>query len=136
MNILANKKNYVGDIYFIDPKHVVEKNRLNKYVSSKGLKANNKRPVMIGVEKSGKKVQVSDISTKATKNEIKNKLVVELKNTNLKHKSYVDTSTRAKSEATKKHFKVGIPPLIGKSKIKVDSKDIKAYLSARKSRYK
>lgn len=62
-------------------------------------------------------------------------MVVELKNTNLKHKSYVDTSTRSKSESTRKHFKVGVPPLVNKSKIKVDPQDIKRYNSARKSRF-
>lgn len=133
---LKKKKGYVGDIYFIDPSHVVEKNRLQKYNAMKGTKSSNKRPVMVGVEKSSKKVQISDISTKATNAEIKKKLMIPLIYTKMKHKSYVDSSTKSKSELTKKHFKVGEPPLVNKSKIKVDSRDIAEYESSRKKRYK
>ncbi|MCU0104726.1 hypothetical protein N7603_03555 [Acholeplasma vituli] len=133
---MKKKKGYVGDIYFIDPSHVIEKNRLQKYTEIKGSKSSNKRPVMVGIEKSSKKVQISDISTKATKAEINKKMMVPLKNTKLKQKSYVDSSTKSKSELTRKHFKVGEPPLVNKSKIKVDNRDIAEYELSRKKRYK
>jgi hypothetical protein len=133
---MKTKKRYVGDIYFVDPIHIVEKHRISQYNKLKGSKAGNKRPVMVGIEKSGNKVQISDISTKAKRHELERNLVVELKNTKLNHRSYVDTSTRSKSELTRKHFKVGESPLVKKSKIKVNSQDIDDYNKARNARYK
>lgn len=131
-----NKKKYVGDVYFVSPEHVVEKNRIKSYKEAKGKDSTNKRPVMVGVEKSSNKVQISDISTKATRKEIVGGLAVELKSSGFKRKSYVDTSTRSKSEYSNKHFKVGEPPLDKKSNIKISKQDIDRYHAARKRRYR
>lgn len=124
-------KTHVGEIYAINPKHVVHSSK--DYNKAKGSHAKNKRLVMVGVEKSSKKVQVSNMTTKATKKQVNRKQRVRLSETYPNKTSYVNTDTVAKSKITKKHFKVGIPPLT-KPQAKAKPGDIKSYQKARKAR--
>ncbi|MDZ4195960.1 MAG: hypothetical protein U1C51_01790 [Candidatus Izemoplasmatales bacterium] len=127
-------KQHEGEIYLVSPRHVVDKKDIDTYNKLKGDKAKNKRLVMVGVEKSGKKVQLSNMTTKATKKQVDKKWKVPLKNT-FNNPSYVETTTISKSKSTKKPFILGKPPLAN-NKGMVHNDDLKRYKSAREQRYK
>lgn len=134
------KKKSLGNVYAISPEHIVEKNRLIDYKNTKiarGQNPNAKKLVMVGIEKSGNKVQLSDISTKTTQRELSKKQSVKLSESNFNKASYADTSTRSKSEKTRKHFKIGVDPLtrVNQSRTKIHSSDMKKYEDARSIRF-
>lgn len=127
------KKNHIGKIYAVNPKHIVKKRDWESYEKIKGKNANNDRLVMVGVQKKNKKVQVSNLTTKATSDQIDKKHKVRLYETYKNKKSYVDTNTIGKSRLTGKNFKVGQSPL-NKPIKKAKDKDIQDYQNARKVR--
>lgn len=126
--------NHEGEIYLVNPKHVVKKKDRAQYNRTKGSKSKNKRLVMVGVQRGGKRVQISEITTKATDKQLRRKQKIELSNTKLSKKSFVDTNTIGKSRLTNKNFKVGDQPLKKPVKTKVSKDDLKTYKKARKDR--
>lgn len=128
------KKSHEGQIYLVSPKHVVQKKDLPTYNAVKGKKATNKRLVMVGVEKSGKKVQVSNMSTKATQKQLRMKWKVPLKKSFVSP-SYVDSNTIFQSKLTRKHFRIGEPPLMNPKGV-VHQQNLKQYKKVREQRYK
>jgi len=134
MSRKKKSKNHEGEIYLVNPKHVVKKKDITQYNHAKGSKSKNKRLVMIGIQRGGKRVQISEITTKATDKQIRRKQKVELSNTKLSKKSYVDTNTIGKSRLTSKNFKVGDQPLKKPIKTKANKEDLKTYKAARKDR--
>jgi hypothetical protein len=134
-NILGTKKkNHEGEIYYVSPKHIVKKKEFNSYKQSKGGNASNKRPVVVGVQRKGTKVQISKLTTKASKKQIDKKQKVELKKTfSSSNGYYIDTNTIAKSRLTNKPFEIGKTPL-NKTKRDIHQEDLKAYKEARKAR--
>ncbi|CDR31040.1 Uncharacterised protein [Acholeplasma oculi] len=136
----VKKKKHIGDVYAIPPEHIVEASRIKEYrkiKTSRGQNPDAKKLVMVGVEKSSNKVQLSDVSTKATQRELSKKQAVKLDNSKFKKASYADTSTKSKSEKTRKHFKVGVDPLtkVNRSSIKIHSNDMNKYENARSIRF-
>lgn len=130
------KKKSEGEIYFVDPRHVVKDKNWSVYSKSKGSEAQNKRPVMIGVQKNSK-VQVSELTTKSTASKLSKDHSVRLKNTFPKKPSFVDTNTIGKSRLSKKPFKLGKDPLTAtqKSNLKVHPDDMKKYKEARSRKF-
>jgi|SRR5690625_162395 len=136
MSRKRNKKqtNNEGTIYRIAPEHVVKKRDLSKYNKVKGTKATNPRPVMVAVQRKGKRVQISEMTTKATQKQIDKKQRVKLDKTYPNKNSYVNTNTIGKSRKTGKNFKVGEPPLTRAQNKKVHSDDLDKFKKARKKR--
>ena len=132
---MAKKKNE-GEIYYVDPRHVVKDKNWNSYAKTKGSNALNERPVMIGVQKNSK-VQVSELTSKSTANKLNKDHSVRLKNTFPKKPSFVDTNTIGKSRLSKKPFKLGKEPLTTnkKSNIKVHPDDMTKYKDARTRKF-
>jgi hypothetical protein len=126
------KKKHVGEIYYVDPKHLVKSKDWNKYKKSKGNNP-NPRPVMVGIENSSKKVQVSQMYSKASPKQVSRNQRIKMDKTYPKKSSYVDTNTMAKSKSSNKKFKIGEDPLLTPTK-KADSKDINKYQQSRKKR--
>lgn len=92
----------------------------------------NKRPVMVGIQRK-KTVQISQLTSKASIEQINKKQKVKLTNTFPNKNNYVDTNTISKSKKTKKPFVAGKFPL-NKAEKKVDKKDLDKYKEARKQR--
>lgn len=124
-------KKHVGEIYAINPRHIV-KNQ-TAYNNAKGNQSTNKRLVMVGVEKSSKKVQISNMTTKAKQSELNRYQKVQFNQTYPNKNSFVSTNTISKSNLTKKHFRIGEPPLT-KIQRKASPSDITKYQKARKLR--
>lgn len=114
---LANdkKRKPEGDIYFIHPSHVVAKKDLFIYQKKKGNL--NSRPVAITDVKNDRTVSVSQIyGTPGKAKNITYKNRIRLSETNLKKKSWIDTSkTLNKSMATGKNFELNKTPLTKKT---------------------
>lgn len=126
-------KKHEGEIYLVSPRHVVAKKDIDAYNKLKGDKAKNKRLVMVGVEKSGKKVQLSNMTTKTTQKELVRKQHIKLKYTYPSKESFVETNTTARSKATNKKFRIGSSPLVAPV-AKVHDSDLANYKKARKQR--
>lgn len=127
-------KSNIGNIYFVDPKHLVKPKDRAAYERARDH--TKKRPIMIAVEKSNS-VQVSQITTvKPTEKQRRRHQMVELENTPASSgkKNYADTRTIAKSRSTNKKFQIGQDPL-NNSKRKVHDEDVKKFQRARKKRW-
>lgn len=127
--------NHKGDIYYVDPKHLVKSSDNNEY--AKRRDPNRKRPVIIGEQKKKDIVQVSQLTTQVpTEKQKRRYYIVEMIDTPAKSgkSNYVDTRTIAKSKSTNEVFKIGKEPLI-KVKGRISDKDYKSYSDARKRRY-
>jgi len=132
--VAKKKSDAKGDVYFVDPKHVVEPKNRTGYSKNRDLK--NQRPVMIAVHKRSKKVQIAELTTvEPTEKQIRRHYMVPLSNTKTKKVNFVDTRVIAKSKSTNRQFKIGDDPLKTKSKIKVNQSDLNSYDKARKKRY-
>lgn len=129
------KKNHVGEIYSIDPRHVIKKNELKDYNKNKGLAKNNNRLVMVSEQRAGKRVQVSKMTTKVSDQQLARKQRVKLEKTYKNKDSYVNTDTQGKSRLTGKNFVIGKDPLLKKQK-NAHKDDLVEFEKARKSRRK
>ena len=131
---IKNQINNEGQIYRVSPEHLVKKRDLDRYNKAKGNKANNPRPVMIAVQRKGSRVQISEMTTKATQEQISKKQKVKLAKTYPNKNSYVNTNTIGKSRKTGKIFKVGEVPLTNLQNKKVNNYDFEEFKKPRKKR--
>ena len=129
---MAKQENHEGDIYLVNPKHLIKKKDWGKYINVKNGTI-NKRLVIVGEQRRGKVAQISNLTTKATPTQITRKQRVRLDKTFPNKNSYADTNTLGKSRLNGKKFKIGRPPLT-KAKNILHSEDLKAYKEARKAR--
>lgn len=129
------KKSHVGEIYSIDPRHVVKKKNIEKYNKVKSDNKSNNRLVMVSEQRAGKRVQVSQMTTKASEQQLSRKQRVKLEKTYKNKDSYVNTDTQGKSRLTGKNFTIGKDPLLKKQK-NAHKDDLLEFQNARKSRRK
>lgn len=125
-NKKKKKQDYLGEIYYVHPKHLVSKKDWKKYAE---VKQNmNLRPVAVTVVKKTS-VQVSKITKSKPRKE---SYATKLEYTNLPHESFMDNRTLGKSKKTGKKFKLNENPLLNKSRVKIDSRDLNKHEQARK----
>lgn len=129
---MAKQQNHEGELYLVNPKHLIKKKDWGKYLTAKGNTL-NKRLVMVGKQKRGKIAQVSNLTTKATPTQISRNQRVKLSKTFPNKDSYADTNTIGKSRLSGKKFKIGVAPLNKPTKI-AHPDDLEKYRKARKAR--
>lgn len=128
---MAKNKKHIGEIYYVNPRHLIKPSEWSNYVLKRGV---SKRPVAVTIQNSGKRVQVSQITHQSTQNQIERNQRIKMENTfRTNGTSYLNTDTVSKSKLTKKKFVIGKAPLKKTTK-KVDQKDLETYFKARKRR--
>lgn len=125
----------VGEIYYVHYKHLVRPEGWNNYARNKGPAANNFRPVMVGVQRRGNHVQVSEITHQASSGQLSKHQRVRLSKTFPNQSSYINTDTISRSKLTRQKFAVGQPPLKHNvSARRVQRKDLNNYKRSRRLR--
>jgi len=115
------RKSYIGRIYTIEPEHIIKKRDLANYKTSKQSAANNKRPVLVSVQRTGKRVQVSSMTSKAQPTDIAKGYRTKLEKTYPGRESYVKTESIGKSRKTGMNFMIDKDPLT-RSNLKIQAK--------------
>jgi len=126
------RKSYVGRIYVVEPEHIIKKRDLANYKASKQSSANNKRPVFVSVQRRGKRVQVSSMTSKARLTDISKGYRLKLERTYPNRESYVKTESIGKSRKTGMNFRIDKDPLTRSNlKIQANQEDIVKHQQAR-----
>lgn len=130
----SRKINHEGEIYRIPNEHVVKKSNMKLFKEKKKGTSSNPRPVMIAIQKSGKRVQISELTKQASYEQISKQQRVRLSKTYPNKNSHADTNTIGKSRKTGKNFVIGKDPLIKPDNKKIHKDDMEEYKKARKRR--